>query len=166
MIMTNNVPETQNLRYEPVPQDVVDFCEKIKEDKFDHLLGANFLYVFDNKKKTVGGAIVFARVKILNDELKFLAMNDDGIIYDYIIYIDKNIWNALSFDDYHKERTRIIFHEFCHCVVDFTKKNPYGLRGHTIESFHEEIKDSQDDSFWKERISVIAESVYDPENQE
>jgi hypothetical protein len=163
--MTSEVPETQNLRYEPVPQDVIDFCEKVKKDNFDHLIGANFLYVFDTKKKTANGAIVFARVKLLNDEMKFLAMDDDGITYDYIMYIDKNIWNALASDD-HNERKRIIFHEFCHCVVDFEKKKPYGLRGHTIESFHEEIKDSQDDPFWKERISVVAESVYDPENQE
>jgi hypothetical protein len=96
----------------------------------------------------------------MNDELKFMAMNDSGMTYDYVMYIDKNVWYSLSEDD----QKRVAFHEFCHCAVDFEKKNPYGLRGHAIETFYEEIENSKDDPYWRERVSNIAESVHDPEN--
>lgn len=150
------------LRFEPVPEQVVRLCEDVCLVKFPNLDGARIMYIFDTKRKVSGGRLTFARIKKLNDELKFLAMNDDGITYDYIVFIDKKIWDALEDPD----RRRIIYHEFCHCEVDFEKLNPYGIRDHEIQGFYDEADYNADDPRWSERLSLIAESVYDPENED
>jgi len=147
------------MRYEPVPVQDSEVFERVRNDKFPNLDGARILYIFDTKKKMSGKRIVFAWIKKLNDEMKFLAMNDDGITYDYIVFINKEVWNALEEAD----RKRIAFHEFCHCEVDFEKVNPYGLKDHEIQGFYEEADYNIDDPRWNERITVIAESVYDQE---
>lgn len=148
------------LRFEAVPQQVIDLCEDIRLKYFINLDGSRTLYIFDTKKKVAGGRIVFAWIKKLNDELKFLAMNDAGITYDYVMFFNKDIWDALDDTD----RRRIIYHEFCHTEVDFEKVNPYGIKDHEIQGFYSEADYNADDPRWAERISVIAASIYDPEN--
>lgn len=145
------------MRFEPVTEDVIRFCDSIKTENFSSLDGANILYIFDTKKRKSKGKYVIACIKKMNDEKKFLAMNDDGFTYDYAIYIDKNIWNSINDSD----KKRIIFHEFCHTDVDFEKDNPYGLRDHEIQGFYDELKFNADDERWAERLSVIAKSIYD-----
>jgi len=147
------------LRYEPVPENTVNLCEYIRVENFPVLDGARVMYIFDNKKKTSGGRIVVARIKKMNDEMKFLAMNDMGMTFDYCMFIDKNVWGELDKED----RKRIAFHEFCHCDVNMEKKNPYGIRDHEIQGFYDEHDFNSDDLRWNERVAVIAESVYDEE---
>ena len=144
------------MRYEPVPSDVEKFCDNVRYARFPELEGINILYIFDNKKSTSNGKITIAKIKKMNDEMKFLAMANSGLTYEYAIYIDKSIWFNLTDSD----KERVIFHEFCHCDVDFEKKNPYGLRGHEIEGFYDEIEDDNDLK-WKERVALIAEHVYE-----
>jgi len=149
-----------DLRFEAVPAQVVSLCEEVRYEKFPHLDGVRVLYVFDLKKKTSGGRITFARIKKTNDETKFLSMDDSGVTYDYVMTFDKLIWEAL--DDV--DRKRIIYHEFCHCEVDFEKANPYGVKDHEIQGFYDELIYNSDDPRWNERLSVIAEALYDKEN--
>ena len=148
------------LRYEPVPDDVNDLCANIRMERFEKLFEANFICVFDTKKKTSDGRIIIARIKKMNDELKYFTMEDIGVTYDYIIFIDKDVWEVLEDDD----KTRVITHELYHCEIDFEKKKPYGLRDHEIQTFYQEIEDNREDPQWAERISVVAESVHDKEN--
>ena len=149
-------------RYEPVPADVDSIVEKMKMEKFGILDGANIMVIFDNKKKVSNARYVIARIKKMNDELKFFAMNDDGMIYDYAMFIDKNIWMVLT----DRDKERIVFHELSHCEIDFEKKNPYNIKDHEIQGFYDEVDYNIDDPRWSERISVIALAVYDPENEE
>lgn len=152
-----------DLRYEPVSNDVVNFCEEVKNDNFEYLHNATILYVFDNKKKASKGRICIARIKTLNEELKFYAMNNEfGDTFDYAMFIDKQVWNVIKEID----RKRIIYHEFCHCDVNSEKTNVYGLKDHEIQGFYDEAIYNADDKHWHERVSVIAESVHDPENKE
>lgn len=148
------------LRYQAVPQQVVDFCEHIRLKYFINLDGARVMYVFDEKKSIKSGRIVFARIKKTNDEMKFLAMEDNGTTVDYVMTFDKTIWDGLE----ERDRERIIFHEFSHCEVDFEKATPYGIRDHEIQGFYDEATFNNDDLRWVERITVIADSLYDPEN--
>ena len=149
------------MRYEPVTDEVNDLCANIRMERFEQLFEANFICVFDNKKKTSDGKIVVARIKKMNDELKFFTMEDNGEKYHYIIFIDKEVWNVLEDND----KTRVITHELYHCEIDFDKKNPYGLRDCEIQTFYQEIEDNREDPQWAERINVVAESIYDPENE-
>jgi len=143
-------------RYEVAPDWVTDIALDIKNDEFPHLDGANILVVMDTKKKLSGGRIVVARIKKMNDELKFFTMNDMGIEYDYVIFIDKIIFNELDQFD----RKRIIYHELCHTDVDHEKKNPYGIKDHEIQGFYDEISYNEDDPRWSERVSEMASSIY------
>lgn len=149
------------MRYEPVTDEVYVAGEAVIMGFFPDLVAASILYVFDTKKRVSEGKIVVAKIKKMNEEMKFMAMNDDGVTYDYVVFIDKNVWDVLDETD----RKRILFHEFCHCTVDFEKKNPYNLRGHEIEGFYDEQNYNHDDPRWSERVSTVAESVYDPENE-
>lgn len=151
-----------DLRYESVPQQFVDFCEAVRLKHFVNLDGARVLYIFDNKVKKAAGRIAFAWIKKTNDELKFLAMNDDGVTYDYVMFFNKDLWDL--FED--RDRERLVFHEFCHCEVDFEKVNPYGIKDHEIQGFYDEADFNFDDLRWTERLSLMAESFYDPENDQ
>jgi hypothetical protein len=145
------------LRYEPVPENTVELCEGVRLKHFINLDGARIMYIFDNKKKSSGGRIVVARIKKMNDEMKYLAMANNGMTYDYCMFIDKQVWEELDQDD----RRRVAFHEFCHCDVDMEKKNPYGIKDHEIQGFYDEQDFNSDDPRWGERVSIIAESIYD-----
>lgn len=149
-----------DLRYEDVPQQFIDFCEGVRLKHFVNLDGARVLYIFDNKVKKTAGRIAFAWIKKTNDELKFLAMNDAGITYDYVMFFNKDLWDLFEEAD----RKRLVFHEFCHCEVDFEKANPYGIKDHEIQGFFDEADFNADDPRWSERMSLMAESFYDPEN--
>lgn len=146
-------------RYEPVPEQVTTMIDEVKDTKFMELAGSQIMTIFDTDKKMTGGRLVIARIKKMNDELKFFAMDDMGITYDYAIFIDKQVWDVL--DD--RDRERIIFHELCHCEVDFGKKNPYGIKDHEIQGFYAEAEYNADDERWSERVGLVAQSVHDPE---
>lgn len=146
-------------RFEAVPEQVDTLVSKIKDDMFPQLEGARIMCIFDNKKKKAGGKLVIARIKKFNDELKFLAMNDLGITYDYAIFIDHQVWDNLV----DRDKNRIIFHELLHTDVNYGKDDPWKLRDHEIQGFYDEIDYNADDPQWAERLFSIAESVHDKE---
>ena len=145
------------MRYEDVEENVVKKVEEIAQSIFPQLFGANIKVVYDTKKKMDKGRISIARIKKLNEENKFLAMDNSGFTYDYMIFIDKNIWIELN----ERDKERIIFHELCHTKVLTEKDDPWSLKDHEIQGFYDELDYNIDDPRWSERISVIAESVYD-----
>jgi len=148
--------ESDKLRYEPVGNDNINFCETIKDSYFPQLIGAEVMYVFDTKGKKSKGKYVCAWIKKMNDEMKFLSMTNDGKVYEYCIFIDKSIWQNLDDDD----KKRVIYHEFCHTDVNHDKKNPYGIKDHEIQGFYDEQNVDFYDPRWNERIYLIAESIY------
>ena len=148
------------IRFEDVPEEVTAMVEGIQLALFPDLETANILVAFDLKKKIAAGKISVARIKKMTDELKYLAVADSGIFYDYLIAIDKAVWAAITPDD----QRRVVFHELCHTQVDFDKENPYGIKDHEIQGFHRETGQNADDPTWMDRVAVIAESVWDPEN--
>ena len=77
-------------RYEEVGSQVSNIVFDIISDEFPELQGANIKVVFDTKKKIVSGKISIARIKKLNEELKFLAMDETGVEFNYLMMLDKN----------------------------------------------------------------------------
>ena len=150
------------MRFEDVTSDIYQMVENIIKDEFPALDGAKFIILYDTKKRKTGGRYIIGRIKKANDELKALSMSDEGIPPDYIMFLDKQIFNVL--DDRDKER--VVHHELCHCEVNFDSENQYRIKDHEIQSFYAEIDYNNDDHRWTERVSSIAESVYDPENEE
>lgn len=148
-------------RFEDAPHQVSNFVDDIRERHFPALDAAIVKVMFDTKKRKSGTRYVFARIKKTNDELKAFAVNEAGQAYDYVMFIDKLLWEAMEPLD----QERLVFHEFCHCVTDFdSNTNQYKIQDHEIQTFYAEIEFCKDDPRWAERVAVIAESVHDPEN--
>jgi len=150
------------MRFEDATNDVNALVSKIIDEQFPNLEGAVIKVLFDTKKRKTGGRYVIGRIKKANDEIKALAMSSEGIPPDYVLFLDKNVWQVLS----DRDKERVVFHELCHCEVNFDSENQYRVRDHEIQGFYAEIDFNQDDNRWSERIGLVAESVYDPPDED
>lgn len=146
-------------RFEDAPMQTVALVEDIVEKHFPNLSGALIKVMYDVKKRKVGGKYVFGRIKKTNDELKAFVVTDNGTPYDYIMYLDKLVWEAIDDGD----KDKLVFHELCHCLTDFDSNDHYKIQDHEIQTFYAEMEYTKDDPRWIERVSVIGESVHDPE---
>ena len=147
-------------RFEDAPMQTTEFVEDVMEKNFPALQGANIKVMYDNKKRKSGSRYVFARIKKTNDELKAFAINEAGLAYDYIMFLDHLLWDAIQPED----RDKLVFHELCHCVTDFeSNTDQYKIQDHEIQTFYAEIDYTKDDPRWTERVGVICQSVHDPE---
>lgn len=140
------------MRYEPVVDEVYQVLNRVREEHFPELAGANILCVFDTKKKMKDGKIRLAEIKKCSEFVKFLTMEDVGDEegYDYIIEIYRSVWD-LADDD---EKVKLIRHELRHTNVDLDKKKPWGLRGHTVEDFYSELRLNRDNPRWAEALMM------------
>lgn len=146
-------------RFEDAPQQTIDFVEKVMNDNFPELHGALIKVMYDNKKRKSGGRFVFARIKKTNDELKAFAVNESGTPYDYVMFLDHLLWDNIE----EKDRTKLVHHELCHCLVDHDSQDQYKIQDHEIQTFYAEIEFVRDDPRWLERLAAICASVYDPD---
>jgi len=133
----------------------------VRAEHFPELRNAEILVLFDKKKRMSGGALVLGRIQKSNDLIKKLTdeVVDEG--YDYIMYLDKKMWEVSA----EMDRERVIRHEFRHCFVDLDARGtPYKLLGHTIEDFYEEVELNSDDQRWRMRLGEITYAAYDMED--
>ena len=147
-------------RFEECGDEVIDIVEDVKNDVFPSLRSAKVKILFDTKKRMSGGKLVIGRMQKTNDLLRHLTVDesnsDDG--FDYILYIDKNVWTNVSSDD----KIRIARRQLQHCDVDMdANANPYKLRGFETEDFYDEIEYNKDDPRWYDRCVEVGLSIYD-----
>jgi len=147
------------MRYEEVTQDVLDLFGEVRSKYFEELEDVNFKLVFDTKKRIKESKYVFAQIKKVDDLTGFLV--EDEI--NYVIMIDKNIWGAIEKDD----RIRIVRHELCHVFIDnHTDKNPFKIKPHDFSDFLIEVERNKEDPRWLERLTAVAESIYEANEEE
>ena len=148
-------------RYEDAGDEVITMLDNIKESYFPELRAAKFKVFFDTKKKTSGGKFVLARISKTNDLQRYLTVDESGsdFGYDYFLYLDLLVW----YNSTEADQSKILQHELFHTLVDMEKDNPYGIQGHEVETFYDEIERCKDDSRWAERLSAVAESLYERE---
>jgi hypothetical protein len=149
-------------RFEEATTDVVDKVQEVIRSKFPELNGVNIEIVMDTKKRKSGGKYVLVKLDKASPILRHISadnINPDGV--DYILYIDKNVYNEMS----ERDRIRIISHGLYHAECDFEKDVPYGVRKPTVQTFYEEIADNKDDDKWAERLDIMAESIYDQDDE-
>jgi hypothetical protein len=152
--------EEEMSRFEDAPQQTIDFVENVLNQNFPELQGCLMKVMYDNKKRKSGGRFVLGKMKKTNDELKAFATDDNGNPYDYIMFLDRLVWDNIE----EKDREKLVFHELCHCKPDFdSNTDQYKVQDHEIQTFYSEIEFCRDDPRWLERVSVIAESLYDPD---
>lgn len=148
-------------RFEDAPAQTIDFVEDVMINNFPQLQGALIKVMFDTKKRKTGGKFVLGRIKKTNDELKAFALTDDGRPYDYVMFLDKLIWDNID----EKDRERLVFHELCHCLVDMESQDQFKIQDHEIQTFYAEIEFCHDDPRWGERVATIAAHLYDPDSE-
>lgn len=157
------------MRYEDVEEKVNEQLQKVILDYgFSDIADAKFKIVYRTKKKGKRDFITFAEICATSEMVKFLTSSEIEDGYDYLIIIDKNIYEVLD----EKDQIRLLRHELRHTDVVVNEKTgtlTYGTRTHTIEDFFEdvEIENKPDgDMHWKERAVSIAVSIYDKIEEE
>lgn len=149
-------------RFEEATTDVVDKVQQVIRNKFPQLNGCSIETVFDTKKRKSGGKYVLVKLDKASPILRHISAsnaNPEGV--DYILYLDKQVYNEMSDAD----RERVIAHGLYHTDCDFEKDIPYGVRKPTVQTFYEEIADNQDDARWAERLDLMAEGIYEREEE-
>ena len=147
-------------RYEDVPESVKMVVRNVKEQWFTELANARIKVLFDLKKKMGGGKMVLGRIQKTNDLLRHLTVDeadsDEG--YDYIMYLDKMVFNNIEDED----KIRLVRHELRHCFLDLDARGtPYKLVGHDVEDFEEEIRLNGEEIGWARRCAEIGLSLYE-----
>jgi len=147
-------------RFEDATEDVLNLVEYVRKEWFPELVNAKIKVIFDLKKRLSKGKLVLGRIQKTNDLLRHLTTEeaDDDSGYDYIMYLDKLIYNNITDDD----KIRLIRHEWRHCFMNIeSTNNPYSLVGHDIEDFQEEIILNAENISWASRCATIGMSLYD-----
>lgn len=147
------------MRFEEVSNDVYLLMEDVINTEMRHLAEAQICILYDNKKRKSGDRYVLGRIKSTSEELKAFAVNEHGQMYDYVMFLDKEVFLRIGDED----RKALIYHELCHCKVT-EGENPYKIQGHEIETFYSEIDRNRDNPRVFERLGAIAAAVHDPEN--
>ena len=150
------------MRFEECSDDVYQLMEDVIENEQRHVREAAICLIYDLKKRKSGEKYIIGRIKATGEELKTFAVNEAGQMYDYIMFLDKEVFLRIS----DEERKAVIYHELCHCKVTDSEINPYKIQGHEIETFYSEIDRNQSDPRLWERLGAIASAVHDPENHE
>jgi Zn-dependent peptidase ImmA (M78 family) len=148
-------------RYEDAGQDVKDLAKEIIAEFMPELRSVKINYLYDLKKRKSGGFYTLARCQKSNDLIKYLTIDESGDEegYQYIIYLDKMIWNNIEKPD----KIKLLRHELRHVWIDPDAKSPYKLCDHDVSDFYEEIELNVDDPRWSERLSGLVESLYEQE---
>jgi len=149
-------------RFEEATTEIVDKVQEVIRTKFPSLNGVTIEIVMDTKKRKSGGKYVLVKLEKCSPLLRHITAtngNPDGV--DYILYLDKNVYHEMS----ERDRVRLISHGLYHADVDFEKEVPYGVRKPTVQTFYEEIVDNTDDAKWAERLDIMAESIYDRDEE-
>jgi hypothetical protein len=150
------------MRFEECSNDVYLMLNDVIEAEMRHLAEAQICMVFDLKKRKSGDKYILGRIKATSEELKTFAVNEHGQMYDYIMFLDKEVWLRMS----EEEQKALIYHELCHCKVTESVMSPYKTQPHEIETFYSEIDRNQSDPRLWERLGAMAAAIHDPENNE
>lgn len=143
-------------RYEAAPQEMIDIARTLIRDHFESLANANIIFLIDTEKRTSGGKLCLAKIQRANDLIRFLTKDlvEDVDGTDYIVTVDKLAWRLATPQD----KVRILRHELRHTEYNSEAKNPYSLRGHTIEDFYEEVDLNAEDPRWADRLVMLVEN--------
>jgi hypothetical protein len=142
-------------RYYETDVTTKNMFDKLMEERFEGLVGAEFKLIMDSKPKIdkLRVEMVIASIKPTNEVEKYLTENNSS--YDYFIFINSLVWDLAS----EKDKKRILSHELRHCFID--DKGNYKVIKHDIEDFYAEIKLNEDDPMWKQALSTIAMAKFD-----
>jgi hypothetical protein len=152
------------MKYEHVPEYILEMYEKIRSQYFPHLANAKILFLVNKKKMINKGTISLAKIVKPNELVKFLSKNEAPEYgYDYIILLDNKFISHCEDIDI----KRVLRHELRHTFFDSDSlTNPYKLVDHDFSDFYDEVELNKDDPTWAKRVSQTVSLMYDQEKDE
>jgi hypothetical protein len=152
------------MKYDHVPDHILEMYEKIRSQHFPHLVNAKILFLINKKKMASKGNVVLGKIMRPSDLVKFLSRDEapeDG--YDYIMLLDGKL--IANCDD--TDITRVLRHELRHTFYDSDSlHNPYKIIDHDFSDFYDEVELNKDDPAWAKRVSQTVSLMYDQEKDQ
>lgn len=148
-------------RYEDATENLVEVFLNVIGERFPRLINYKFKLIFDLKKRVKQGKLVLASIELASPKIKFFSADDvaaEG--YDYVITVDKKVWELAS----DKDKARVISHELNHVFID--EKDNCKIIGHEISDFYIELKRNEDDPEWGRNLTSLISAVYEQEKEE
>ena len=152
------------MKYEHVPEHILEMYEKIRSQHFPHLVNAKILFLINKKKMVHKGNIALGKMVKPSELVKFLSKNEAPEYgYDYIMLLDQKL--IAHCDDI--DIKRVLRHELRHTFFDSDSiRSPYKLIDHDFSDFYAEVDLNQDDPTWTKRVSQTVSLMYDQEKDE
>jgi hypothetical protein len=151
-------------RFADIDPDTKKMINEIISKDFSHLTQAKIKMVFDEKKRKSGGRYQLGKMQKSNDLIRYLttreAMDPEG--FDYLMFIDENVFEVLD----QKDKVRLVRHLLQYADIDFEAEKPYKIRKEEVATWYDELEYNKDDPKWYERLEVIAESIYNKDNED
>jgi hypothetical protein len=145
-------------RFTDVDPDTKKMINEIISKDFTHLTQAKIKMVFDQKKRKSGGRYQLGKMQKSNDLIRYLtsreALDPEG--FDYLMFIDENVFEVLD----QLDKVRLVRHLLQYADIDFEAEKPYKIRKEEVITWYDELEYNKDDPKWFERLEVIAESIY------
>jgi len=150
-------------RFTDVDPDTKKMINEIISKDFSHLTQAKIKMVFDQKKRKSGGRYQLGKMQKSNDLIRYLtsheALDPEG--FDYLMFIDENVFEVLE----QMDKVRLIRHLLQYADIDFEAEKPYKIRKEEVITWYDELEYNKDDPKWFERLEVIAESIYNQDEE-
>jgi hypothetical protein len=151
-------------RFTDVDPDTKKMINEIISKDFSHLTQAKIKLIFDQKKRKTGGRYQLGKMQKSNDLIRYLtsreALDPEG--FDYLMFIDENVFEVLDSLD----KVRLVRHLLQYADIDFEAEKPYKIRKEEVITWYDELEYNKDDPKWFERLEVIAESIYNKDEEE
>ena len=152
------------MKYEHVPEYILEMYEKIRSKHFPSLANAKILFLINKKKMVHKGNIALGKMVKPSALVKFLSKDEapeDG--YDYIMLLDsKFIAHCEEIDI-----ERVLRHELRHTFFDSDSiSNPCKLVDHDFSDFYTEVELNKADPTWAKRVSQTVSLMYDQEKDQ
>ena len=102
------------MKYEHVPEHILEMYEKIRSQYFPHLANAKILFLINKKKMTYKGNITLSKIVKPSELVKFLSKDEAPEYgYDYIMLLDNKL--IAHCDD--TDIKRVLRHELRHTFL-------------------------------------------------
>ncbi|KPA12913.1 hypothetical protein MHK_006891 [Candidatus Magnetomorum sp. HK-1] len=151
-------------RFSDVDPDTEKLIKETISKDFSHLVQAKIKMIFDQRKRKTGGRFQLGKMQKSNDLIRYLTCRETGDPegFDYLLFIDENVFEVLD----QMDRVRLVRHLLQYADIDYEAERPFKIRKEEVITWYDELEYNKDDPKWFERLEVIAESVYNPENEE
>ena len=116
-------------RYQEASQELLNLLKEIIEDYFPELENVMIKVLMDTKKRKSNGEYKFASTRKMKDSEKYLSADEKAPNgYDYLMIVDKNIFENIPTED----KTKVLFHDLCHIFIQPDAKDPCKTVEHFI----------------------------------